>query len=191
MLELRSILARAAEIEGQRAVTTVYVTHDQEEAFAVAGRILVMNGGRIEQTGRPLELYRSPGTPFVARFLGMGNLIPGMVKSERPYLVETAVGLIEIEDDCQIGSEGLLLIRPEAAEILDSEQAGRQGVNGRVIEVSFRGRYQIVQVEIVKDGRVTNLKLTFDIAQILPAAGESVNLVLLPEKCHFYSEPDF
>lgn len=189
MIELRSILVRAAEIEGQRRVTTIYVTHDQEEAFAIAGRVMVMNKGRIEQSGRPLDLYRSPETPFVARFLGMENLVPGTVRGERPCLVETDFGLIELDNACEAeqGSGGLLLIRPEAAEILEpGQEEGKNQLNGRIEDVSFRGRYQIVQVGIEKDGRTTSLKLTFDVAQPLPERGRSIRLALQSDKCHFY-----
>jgi ABC-type Fe3+/spermidine/putrescine transport system ATPase subunit len=189
MGELGSILARAASgIEGHRPVTTIYVTHDQEEAFAVAGRIMVMNEGRIEQEGPPLELYRSPRTPFVARFLGMDNLLAGEVVGERPCLIETDVGLIEVEGDCEAipGGKGILLIRPEAAEILDSDESGENALVGRVQEISFRGRYQIGHIDIIKDGRMTTLKLTFDIETPIPAPGESIHLALLRQKCQYY-----
>ena len=189
MVELRSILARAASgIEGQRPVTTIYVTHDQEEAFAVAGRIIVMNGGRIEQSGTPLEMYRSPETPFVARFLGMDNLLTGEIVGERPCIVETDVGLIEVGGGCKatVGSRGVLLIRPEGAEMLAPDQTGVNVVSGQVREISFRGRYQIAQVEVVKNGRVTILKLTFDIEKTLPTPSEPIDLAIFPEKCRYY-----
>src|SRR5690606_38784084 len=70
MVELRAILKQAGA-----DITAIYVTHDQGEAFAVADRVAIMNNGRIEQIGAPLELYRRPRTPFVARFLGMENLL--------------------------------------------------------------------------------------------------------------------
>jgi iron(III) transport system ATP-binding protein len=66
-----------AELRRRLGFTAVYVTHDQEEAFALSDRIIVMRAGRIEQDGTPEELYASPRTQFVARFLGMRNIIPG------------------------------------------------------------------------------------------------------------------
>ena len=189
MDELRSILQQAlAEVEGQEKVTTIYVTHDQEEAFAVAGRIMVMNQGRIEQSGTPLELYRSPETPFVARFLGMDNLLPGTVVGRRPCLVETAIGRVEVDGNCEYeaGSEGVVLIRPEAAEIVAAGQEGKNELTAVVQDISFRGRYQIVQIAVTKNDQITPLKLSFDIEQPLPEPGGRVKLSLLPEECRFY-----
>ncbi|MCB0240837.1 MAG: polyamine ABC transporter ATP-binding protein, partial [Anaerolineae bacterium] len=74
MTELRRIL-------NSLGLTALYVTHDQQEAFAIADRVLVMNAGRIEQAGTPVEVYASPATSFVARFLGMHNLLPGTLIS--------------------------------------------------------------------------------------------------------------
>ncbi len=74
MIELRRIL-KAAHL------TSIYVTHDQAEAFAVADRVAVMNAGHIEQIDTPQRIYAQPATEFVARFLGMPNLISGTVLS--------------------------------------------------------------------------------------------------------------
>ena len=186
MDELRAILERAsAEIEGQTKVTTIYVTHDQEEAFAVAARIIVMNQGRIEQSGTPLELYRTPETPFVARFLGMDNLFEGTVISQRPCVVETALGLIEVGEDYPTapGSGVVLLVRPEAAEVLAPDQSGSNEITAEVRDISFRGRYQIAQLVVSKDGRSQPLKLSFDIEQPLPNPGSQLRIGLSPDKC--------
>ena len=79
-VEMRGELAR---LHADLGVTTVYVTHDQVEAMTMGDRIVVMNAGRVEQVGRPLDLYRRPASVFVARFLGLPeiNLISGVVES--------------------------------------------------------------------------------------------------------------
>jgi sn-glycerol 3-phosphate transport system ATP-binding protein len=79
-VEMRGELAR---LHAELGVTTVYVTHDQVEAMTMGDRIVVMNGGRIEQVGKPLDLYRQPASVFVARFLGLPeiNLISGNIES--------------------------------------------------------------------------------------------------------------
>ena len=84
--ELRHLL----HVSGTPAV---YVTHDQEEAFAVADRLVLLNQGRVEQRGTPAEIYNSPDTPWVARFLGLTNLVPGEVVSSQPLQVRTDLGL--------------------------------------------------------------------------------------------------
>ena len=72
-----SMRTELAVLRRQLGFTAIYVTHDQEEAFALSDRIIVMRAGRIEQEAEPEELHRSPKTQFVARFLGMRNIIPG------------------------------------------------------------------------------------------------------------------
>ena len=74
--ELRTILKRVG-------VTTLYVTHDQQEAFAIADRVLIMDRGQIVQQGTPQQVYRQPASPWVARFLGLNNLLPGRVVGRR------------------------------------------------------------------------------------------------------------
>ncbi|NJE77172.1 ABC transporter ATP-binding protein [Thermococcus sp. ES12] len=109
-------------IQRELGITTIYVTHDQEEAMAVSDRIAVMNVGRIEQVGKPLELYYRPKTEFVARFLGLSNILE--LKAEN--------GMACLESLCfDVGREGKVRVffRPEsvhikpgdAAEVLDYE----------------------------------------------------------------------
>jgi iron(III) transport system ATP-binding protein len=74
------------EIHRKRAFTAVYVTHDQSEALALADRVAIMRSGRIEQMGTPIELFRSPKTPFAAEFVGYENFLPGMVTATHRHL---------------------------------------------------------------------------------------------------------
>jgi ABC-type sugar transport system ATPase subunit len=85
-IDMRTELKRLHE---QLDATFVYVTHDQAEAMTMADRIVVMNGGRIEQVGAPLEIYRKPATQFVAGFFGMPtmNFLSGTVESRSGTLV--------------------------------------------------------------------------------------------------------
>ncbi|MFQ5421992.1 MAG: ABC transporter ATP-binding protein, partial [Anaerolineae bacterium] len=97
MLDLRHILKEAGGVMGRpEGITTIYVTHDQAEAFAIADRVMVMNRGQIDQVGAPLSLYRHPQTPFVARFLGMQNLFEVRLLSTVPLVAETEIGRLEI-----------------------------------------------------------------------------------------------
>ncbi len=78
VIDLRQILRQSHQ-------TAIYVTHDQEEAFIIADRVVVMNAGRVEQTGPAQEIYRQPAGVFVARFLGLNNLIPGEVEARQGW----------------------------------------------------------------------------------------------------------
>jgi ABC-type Fe3+/spermidine/putrescine transport system ATPase subunit len=90
----KSLRAEIRRIQLQLGLTTLYVTHDQEEALALSDRIAVMRGGRIEQTGTPRDIYRLPATPFVAAFIGQSNLLAGTVLevTGRNARVRTALG---------------------------------------------------------------------------------------------------
>lgn len=111
--ELRALL-------GKLRITALYVTHDQEEALALADRVAVMREGRLEQLAPPEELYAKPCTPFVASFLGRANLWPGRVASLDGHraIVEVAGELIPTErGEAEEGDEVFLFFRPEWAEV--------------------------------------------------------------------------
>ena len=150
MVDVRQILQRVG-------VTAVYVTHDQTEAFAIADRVAVMNGGQIEQIDRPEQVYKQPATPFVARFLGFGNVLPGEASGG---VVETAVGRFTIAPDV-LGAVTVLL-RPDGLAAV-RPAAGAAGVNevvGKITAVSFRGRYYQVWVETARRELVEPAPLT-------------------------------
>ena len=172
MLELRAILKKVGKTMG---ITAVYVTHDQAEAFAIADQVVVMNNGRVEQHAAPDALYRQPRTPFVARFLGMENLLPATIVSTNPTVVQTAIGQFDIRDVGAVREPPLqptLLIRPEAARLVDDG-----GIEGVLQAVSFRGRYQQA---IIRFGDGVVLKFEFETAVSLPPIGNPVHLHLNP-----------
>jgi ABC-type Fe3+/spermidine/putrescine transport system ATPase subunit len=140
MIQLRQILK-------QVGVTSLYVTHDQTEAFAVGDRIAVMNRGRIEQLDEPQRIFGLPATPFVARFLGFQNLIPGEVNDDDQ--VVTRLGAWRLDQELPpAGAPVTLLIRPEAAQPVGGGADSKVGVlEARVTAISFRGRYYQVWMQ--------------------------------------------
>ncbi|NUM43236.1 MAG: ABC transporter ATP-binding protein [Anaerolineales bacterium] len=172
LVELREILRRVGQ-------TAIYVTHDQEEAFALADRVVIMNAGQVEQIGSPQALYRHPASPFVAQFLGFGNLLVGEVhRVGAGWMLSTAVG----EFSAPAGSlsahrEGavMVLLRPDGVRLAEAGEAFQ--VAGIVQEVSFRGSVQRLGV------RVNEVLLRFDFAgQVpLPEEGAPVRLAVPPE----------
>lgn len=178
MIELRSILKQAGGITGRpEGITAIYVTHDQAEAFAVADRIVVMNEGGIEQVGTPTELYHRPATVFVARFLGMENLIEGEAVSTDPCIVRTVIGDLRVATpmtDRQLTAGRVkLLIRPEAGRLAEESAST---VSGRIEGISFRGRYQIAKISIPSQPSPVSLKLEFDSVVSLPEPGSNIHL---------------
>src|SRR5467141_1220473 len=92
-------------------ITTLFVTHDQEEALAIADRVGVMRAGRLEQLGPPTTIYSRPATPFVAEFVGLTNRLPGVVRSGEVEVRGTRLPLVQ--PDAADGP-AVALVRPEA-----------------------------------------------------------------------------
>jgi len=158
--ELRSILK-------QVDVTVLYVTHDQNEAFAVADRVILMREGRVVQSGPPEAVYRRPADIWVARFLGMRNLLEGTWV--RPGVVQTAIGQLQVEA-CGDGPL-TILIRPEAAT-LDDDAAGTQ-LECTLVRRSFRGALSHIQVRC-PPGVLLSFELPAHVA--LPGLGETFKM---------------
>ena len=114
------------QLHEQIHVTSVFVTHDQEEALELGNRVVVMNGGRIEQTGTPEEVYHHPANAFVYHFLGNVNLFHGRVEEGKLYLGDTAVEVDAThghpDDDRR---KAVLAVRPHMLEILLSPDGDR------------------------------------------------------------------
>ncbi|MCX6047743.1 MAG: ABC transporter ATP-binding protein [Chloroflexi bacterium] len=154
MSELRLILKRLG-------MTALYVTHDQQEAFAIADRLVVMRRGRIEQVGAPAEVYHQPANAFVAAFLGFRNLLPANVTPVTPEKILTPIGQFPTQTPVAAG-EYTLLIRPQAAKLASTAQpnATEPHFLGKLLACSFRGDYYQIQVAPA----ATQLVLTFELA---------------------------
>lgn len=120
----------------------IYVTHDQEEAFAIADRLILLHDGRIAQNDSPVEVFSHPSSAWAARFLGFVNLIPGRIVGLKPLQVETALGTwLSVEpppSGATAGNPVMLLLKPDGAVYADSGQ-DENVVEGVVQDVLFRG----------------------------------------------------
>ena len=169
MNELRTLLKRIG-------VTAMTVTHDQQEAFALADRVMVMEGGRALQVGRPEEVYRQPASPSVARFLGLTNLLEGKVIQGEPLTIETAIGPLSIHHLEPVGETVMVLVRPEAATTCP--QQASIALEATLTATSFRGRHYQIEVSCSE-----GVSLSFDLRAApdeLPAPGETIRLQLDP-----------
>lgn len=169
MDELPEILRRAG-------VTSITVTHDQEEAFSIADRVLLMRAGRVVQVGTPEEVYRRPASPWASRFLGLTNLLDAHVVG--PGKVETAIGTLQVEDlDVEFvrsKARVQLLVRPEAARL---GEAGPNRIAGLVTERSFRGGFYRLGVHPAGG---PDLTFQFPANAALPDPGEPIVFSLIP-----------
>lgn len=128
------------ELQRQLGITTVFVTHDQEEALTMSDRIAVMRDGRIEQLGPPRDVYERPTTEFVATFLGASNLFAGRVSSvaQGQAVVETAMGRMTVEAQGAASGDCVrLALRPERARLVAKE--AQDGIPARIREIVYRG----------------------------------------------------
>lgn len=141
--ELRRWLRRLHEEMG---LTSVFVTHDQEEALELADRVVVMSHGRIEQVGSPEEVYDSPATPFVYEFLGHVNRLPCTVARGRAKVWHQEFGLETVPVE-QI-ERGLAYVRPEDIEILPRGSAGDDGTRARILHLSPLGPIARVELQV-------------------------------------------
>ncbi len=146
------------DVQKQLGITSVYVTHDQEEAFSIADQVAIMNQGRLVQLGAPRELYREPADRFVAEFVGLSNIVPAQVVEANAHGATVKVlGTTLRSRRAPRATSGTvaLVLRPEA---LTLAVAGAQGVAGRVVSLAFTGpvaRYRVV----VEDGTVLTVDL--------------------------------
>lgn len=166
MLELPAILRSSGG-------TVLYVTHDQEEAFAVADRVAIMKQGGFVQIGTPEAIYRQPASPFVARFLGLDNLLKGSgERSAGGWQVRTELGSFPVEPEVE-GPVSVLL-RPETAS-LDGE--GSMQLEGELVERSFRGSTQRIVLRLDSGQR---LSFDFGASARMPELGDKLRLSLDP-----------
>ena len=144
------------------------MTHDQEEAFALSDRVVLLNAGRVVQTGLPETLYDRPHDTWVARFLGLENLFPARVR--HPQQVEVAFGVLDIADGAalpQPGVEGHLLIHPWGIHL---EPGTVNAFTAQVMQRAFHGSY--FRLTLAVDGGT--LRLDIAPGQTPPAPGETV-----------------
>jgi iron(III) transport system ATP-binding protein len=150
------VRAEIRKLQKELGITTIYVTHDQEEALTLSDRIAVINLGKLLQIGSPRDLYERPENPFVADFIGINNLIPADVQeinsAEKWMKVQTKVGpLICLGNErFKPGDRCLVIVRPETASISQSEEAqkGFNYIGGTVSFASYIGNTIRYDVEI-------------------------------------------
>jgi putative spermidine/putrescine transport system ATP-binding protein len=155
-------------IQLELGITTLFVTHDQEEALAVADRVAVMNSGRIEQLGTPEDLYSRPVTPFVADFVGSSNRIPGQISGGR---VEVLGGTLPLLDPSEHDGRVTVSVRPEDL-IIGAE--GADGIAATVVSSSFLGSSRRTTVTTAHGVEV----VVQHGATVAPTAGDRVSIGL-------------
>jgi spermidine/putrescine transport system ATP-binding protein len=170
-------------IQNEIGITFVHVTHDQEEAMTMADTIAVMNGGHIEQLGAPQELYERPATAFVAGFLGVSNLLPGVVEGSDAVRLDTG-DVIRARVNGRSGRVAAG-VRPE--KITLGSGGGSNELAGTVSESAYIGVATQVVVRTAA-GTVQVFAQNIDSGGRVPAAGENIVLSWAPDSTFVVSE---
>jgi putative spermidine/putrescine transport system ATP-binding protein len=155
-------------------ITTLFVTHDQEEALAIADRVGVMQAGRLAQLGTPTEVYHRPATPFVAEFVGLTNKLPARVHRGVAAVLGVELPLV---DPSTADGPATALVRPEAITLAAHADDGATGpLVGQVIATSFLGAVSRITVDLGEAGTVLAQLPTAEAAHY--AAGSRARLSL-------------
>ena len=177
-------------IQRQLGITTVYVTHDQEEALSLSDRVVVMSEGRIEQIGTPFEIYNFPATTFVASFVGTLNLVEAGV-------IDAGAGRLSLEGQeirtakavtsAGAGGRVTLALRPEGISFGDGPE-GSNRLRGTIEDINFLGSIVRIRMHLGNGTAAENpatISLdTFNEPHLaLPAVGETVTAHFPPEAC--------
>jgi len=163
-------------IQQALGITTIYVTHDQEEALSLSDRIVVMNNGRVEQVGTPFEIYNFPRTSFVASFVGTLNVLRGQV-------ADPAGGKIVVDGQEVIAARGLervhagdacsVALRPEVVSFGEAAGDGNR-MHGRVEDVSFLG--SVVRIRVRFKDNAISLDTFNNPRLVLPQRGQTLTV---------------
>jgi putative spermidine/putrescine transport system ATP-binding protein len=164
-VQLREEIRR---IQLELGITTIYVTHDQEEALSISDRVAVMYGGRIEQVGAPAEMYGSPATPFVAEFIGTMNRLVGTVGDDGTIDYDGLSLRVDAARGLPRGERILCLVRPETVDIvLANGTTPESAVAGEVVSSTFLGSTTRVRVADESGARTLTADLSTAEAALL------------------------
>ena len=177
-VQMRSVIKK---LQRRLGITTIYVTHDQEEALAISDRIAVMKEGRIMQIGTPDEIYAKPQNPFVAGFIGVSNFLDCEVSGDMANAKVSIKGILDLEmQHCrQFSGKGVFSARPEQLFF------AREGMPGKTLYSTFLGDFIEYEVELDDGQTLIVNEYTKDTSVIHPV-GESVKIRFDPNRVSLY-----
>jgi putative spermidine/putrescine transport system ATP-binding protein len=176
-----SLREEIRQIQKNLGITTVFVTHDQEEALSISDRIVVMYGGRAEQVGTPFEIYNQPKTRFVASFVGTLNILNAVVKSPkegRIVIDGQEVTAAQGVSGAETGAKRAVALRPEAVS-LNGIGGTRNRLDGTIEDVNFLG--SVVRVRVRFKESAVSLDTFNNPNAPPPKQGEKVTVSFAPE----------
>ncbi|HPH98634.1 MAG TPA: ABC transporter ATP-binding protein [Anaerolineaceae bacterium] len=171
-------------IQRELGITTIYVTHDQEEALSISDRVVVMKDGHIEQIGTPFEIYNFPQTAFTASFIGTLNVLKAVVKDPAAGLLEFEGQVIQTASplgEKRKGDNVTVALRPEGLSLQEAENPELNHLNGKIENIFFLGAVVRFQIRI---GETLVLLDTFNHPHLeVPALGTAVQVGFPHQAC--------
>jgi putative spermidine/putrescine transport system ATP-binding protein len=176
-VELRHEIRR---IQQQLGITTIYVTHDQEEALSISDRIVVMSHGKVEQVGTPNQIYNFPSTEFVAKFVGQLNMLPVEVIDSTQGTVKLGTQIVKAGQFGHINGRPVrLAVRPE--ELNPGRAEGANHLFGRVDAITYLG--SIIRISVDVEGHLISLDMFNERRLQLPVPGDSFEVNFPVDAC--------
>jgi putative spermidine/putrescine transport system ATP-binding protein len=176
-LELRHEIRR---IQQQLGITTIYVTHDQEEALSLSDRVVVMSQGKVEQVGTPAQIYSFPATEFVAQFVGQINLLPVKVVNPTEGIVKIGDQVIRAGKFGHLNGNPIrLAVRPE--ELDHGFIEGANNLSGKVEAISYLG--SIVRIRLEVEGNPVSMDVFNERKLTIPTVGEPYQVTFPIDAC--------
>lgn len=177
-------------------VTTLHVTHDQQEAMSIADRIAVLRDGLLVQFGRPSEIYEAPASPFLANFVGGANFLEGIVVREArdATTIDVAEGftITSLRDGHRIGDSVVASFRQEETDVFTDASAEENVVPGKLVSANFLGAFLRCVVDLGRIGEVVGkVPLREALEQRLPnLIGELVYVRASPDRIMIFDRPE-
>ena len=168
-----SLREEIRSIQRQLAITTIFVTHDQEEALSMSDRVVVMNGGKAEQIGTPFEIYNKPATGFVAGFVGTLSQLQAIVEDKANGAIRiggTSIRVADSLDGYLAGDTVRVALRPESVS-LQARPGSDCRLEGMVEAVGFLG--SVIRVRLSVAGQMVNLDMFNNPGAAPPAIGQA------------------
>jgi iron(III) transport system ATP-binding protein len=178
------------DLQRRLGITTIMVTHDQEEALTMSDRIVVMNRGRIDQVGPPAEIYSRPATAFVADFVGKMNFLPGRLVDPTSAVVQGARLVFAGPVDRPAGTAVTVCLRPEDVAVRDVGPGAANVLDARVGVMEFIGNHFSTTLHAVGTSLNLSVDLSMNAVRDLGIApGAVIPVRLPPERLRVFLEP--
>lgn len=177
-----ALRSQIKEIQRELQITTVFVTHDQEEALSISDEIVVMHAGVIEQHGNPFDIYNRPATPFVADFIGQLNTLHAEVaepKSRSVRIGKTELNVPSLPESVKAGDRVALKLRPESMRLANGHAHGVV-LKGHVAHASFLGSVVRLGIDL-GGGDIVKLDSFNDRQTAPPEAGAPLTITFWPD----------